>query len=305
LNGWKDSGSNPLQGHRMNRKKSNNGHLSLAEWRLLLRPRLLLMVCASTLTGAVLAPGRVSTWTVLQAVLAVGLLTAAATLLNQVQERGLDARMERTRDRPLATGRLPVPAALRLCAGLLLPGLLLLAGDPVALGLGLLAVAWYNLVYTPLKRLTSLAVLPGALCGALPPLIGWVSAGGGLLDRRVLLLSGLLAVWQVPHFMLLALRYRDDYARAGLPVFAAGLSEGGVLRVISAWTLAAAFAALAMAVCGGTSGLSGRLLLPALGSWLIYGFWRQARRGSLAPFFMRLNLFMLLVLAALLADHLV
>lgn len=279
--------------------------LSAGEWRLLLRPRLLLMVCASTFTGALLAPGVRDMGQVVQAVLAVGLLSAAGTLINQVQERDLDALMCRTMGRPLASGRLPVPVALGLSVLLLAAGLLLLASHPLALWLGLFAVLWYNALYTPLKRRTALAVLPGALCGALPPMIGWVCAGGSLDDRRVLLLAGLLTVWQVPHFMLLALKYRRDYARAGLPVFAEGLSDSAVVRVVVVWTLTASLAAMALVAFGGTSGMTGMLLLPAIGSWLAYALWRQVRQGTLLPLFMRLNLFMLLVLVALVADRLV
>ncbi len=279
-------------------------HLSPGDWGLLLRPRLLLMVCASALTGALLAPGPWDGSAALRATLAVGLLSAAGTLLNQVQERDLDALMQRTCTRPLASGRLSCAAGLVSAAIFLLAGLALLVHEPVALGLGLLAVGWYNGVYTPLKRRTALAVLPGALCGALPPLIGWACSGGSLVDRQVLLLAGLLAVWQVPHFLLLALKYRADYARAGLPVFAEGLSDAGVLRVVTVWTLAAALAALILAGFGGASGPLGMLLLPALGSWLVYGLWRQARQGSLAPLFMRVNMFMLLVLMTLVADRL-
>jgi len=283
----------------------NKPGLSVAEYNMLLRPRLLLMVCASSLTGALLAPIMPAPRVVLSSVTAVALLSIAGTLFNQVQERDLDARMRRTRNRPLATGRLPVPLALLAGALALLAGLALLRSWPLALGLGLLAVAWYNLVYTPLKRITPLAVLPGALCGALPPLIGWICAGGSLGDRRVLLLAGLLTIWQVPHFMLLALRHRDDYTRAGLPVFAEGLSSAGVVRVVVVWTLAAALSAVAVAAFGGAVGLLGKLFLPALGSWLIYGLWTQARKGCLTPLFMKVNLFLLLSFMVLLADHLV
>lgn len=278
--------------------------LSAHDWSLLLRPRLLVMVCCSALVGAILSSGSAPLSEALRAMLAVGLLTAGSTLLNQWQERDIDALMERTSVRPIACGKLSSPAIFLLIASLLSAGLALLAHSPIAAGLGCLAVLWYNGVYTPMKRLSSLAVLPGALCGALPPLIGWSLAGGSLLDHRVLLLAGLLTVWQVPHFLLLVLRYREDYQRAGLPVLAEKLSDAAVIRVIVTWTLAAALGALVLALFGPVKGWLGQLLLPACGSWLLLVLWRQSRQGSLAPLFVRINMFMGLVLAALLTDHL-
>lgn len=136
------------------------------------------------------------------------------------------------------------------------------------------------------------------------PLIGWSLAGGSLLDHRVLMLAGLLAVWQVPHFLLLVLRYREDYQRAGLPVLAEKLSDAAVVRVIVVWTLSAALGALVLAIFGPVKGWLGQLLLPACGSWLIVVLWRQSKQGSLAPLFVRINMFMGMVFAALLTDHL-
>lgn len=143
--------------------------LTAEDWSLLLRPRLLVMVCCSALVGAILSSGSAPWSEALRAMLAVGLLTAGSTLLNQWQERDIDARMVRTSARPLACGKLSSPAIFLLIASLLLAGFGLLAHSPIAAGLGCLAVLWYNGVYTPMKRVSSLAVLPGALCGALPP----------------------------------------------------------------------------------------------------------------------------------------
>ncbi len=276
--------------------------LTAAEWRLLLRPRLLAMVCASALTGALLVPAP-HLPSGLRAALAVGLLTIAGTLLNQLQECGLDARMERTRKRPLATGRLSAATARRMAAVAAFGGAALLLPSPPALLLGLLALLLYNGVYTPLKPRTPLAILPGALCGALPPLIGWLLAGGPS-GHGIFLLAALLAVWQVPHFLLLSLRYREDYRRAGLPVLADRLSPAAMRRVVAVWVLASAYGALLLAGFGPVRTGWGRLLLPAIGSWLLYGLWRRQRQGELRPFFLRLNLFMVLVMAGLLVARL-
>ncbi|RME41267.1 MAG: protoheme IX farnesyltransferase, partial [Deltaproteobacteria bacterium] len=242
-------------------------NLTAAEWTLLARPRLLLMVCASALTGALLA--RSGTWTdIVRASLAVGLFSFAGTLINQAQERHIDALMSRTRNRPLATGRLSVKAALVLALLLLAAGGGLLGHRPVALVLGVTALVLYNLVYTPLKSRTPLALFPGAVSGALPPLVGWAACGRSLLDGGVLLFALLLAVWQVPHFLLLMLKYRDDYRLAGLPVLAEQLDRTRLHLVVACWILAVG-SVLVFLGTGPGVGQSARLAMPVLGSWLI------------------------------------
>ena len=96
--------------------------------------------------------------------------------------------------------------------------MLFTAGGLLPVLLGLSALAWYLAVYTPLKRLTPLALPLGALCGAVPPLIGWGLAGGDPTDFRIVTLAGLFFLWQIPHFWLLQKRHADDYRRAGIPL---------------------------------------------------------------------------------------
>jgi protoheme IX farnesyltransferase len=93
------------------------------------------------------------------------------------------------------------------------------SGSLLPVLLGLTALAWYLAVYTPLKRRTPLALPLGALCGSVPPLIGWCLAGGAPTDFRIITLAGLFFIWQIPHFWLLQKRYADDYCRAGIPLF--------------------------------------------------------------------------------------
>ncbi len=127
--------------------------------------------------------------------------------------------MERTRRRPLPAGTLKPRDALALAMGPALSGfcLLWLVHNPSAALLALLALAWYNGVYTYPKRVTPVAVIPGALIGALPPAIGWTAAGSGILDPQVLSVSFFFSMWQVPHFWLLLFVHRSDYQKAGLP----------------------------------------------------------------------------------------
>ena len=92
-----------------------------------------------------------------------------------------------------------------------------LMGHPLAALLGLITVVWYNGIYTPLKRVTAFAAIPGGVVGAIPPVIGWVSGGGDPTDARIIVVAFFFFVWQVPHFWLLLMRIGGDYERAGLP----------------------------------------------------------------------------------------
>ncbi|RMG10980.1 MAG: protoheme IX farnesyltransferase [Planctomycetota bacterium] len=140
-----------------------------------------------------------------------------ANALNQCLERHHDAAMERTRGRPLPSGRVGLPLALVWSLSLLCGGTALLAlrsgsfAAVLALAVGVLYVA----AYTPLKRRTSLATLVGAVCGALPPLIGWAAASGGELGPGAWVLFAILFVWQIPHFLAIDWYYRDDYRSGG------------------------------------------------------------------------------------------
>lgn len=174
------------------------------------------------------------------------LLAAGSGALNQYQERGLDARMPRTRRRPLPAGEVRPRQALLFAAALLACGLTLLqrGGGTAAALLGVAAAAWYNGVYTGLKRRTALAFLPGALVGAIPPAIGWAAAGGSLADPRLAALCALLLLWQVPHFGLLLLAHGDEYAGAGLPSVSSALPRRRLARLVGGSMLAAAAAGL-------------------------------------------------------------
>lgn len=149
----------------------------------------------------------------------VTLLAMGGSAFNQLLERDIDALMTRTMLRPLPQGRLSTAIVTLVGACTILAGLALLAmpGDLLPPLLGGAALTWYLAVYTLLKRRTTLALLLGALCGAFPPLIGWCLAGGAPTDYRIILLAGLLFIWQIPHFWLLQERHEADYRRAGIP----------------------------------------------------------------------------------------
>jgi heme o synthase len=153
----------------------------------------------------------------LDTLLGIGLVSAGSAALNQALERTTDARMVRTADRPLASGRMPLAAGILAGLGALAVGAvwLLLHTNPLTVSLALLTAFSYVAVYTPLKRVTTLATFVGAFPGAMGPLLGWTAARGRI-EWPAVALFAILFVWQFPHFMAIAWLYRDDYARAGI-----------------------------------------------------------------------------------------
>jgi protoheme IX farnesyltransferase len=193
-----------------------------ADYLVLMRPRVAVMVLVTVLMGGLLA-GEPSLG-LLHAVLATGLVTAAASILNQWFERRTDAVMERTANRPLPAGRLGDREVLVIGVACAVSGLcymLLAVPYPLAAGVTAFTFASYLGLYTPLKRVTTLNTLVGAVPGAMPPVIGWVAVSGRF-DVAAILLFLILFVWQVPHFLAIAWMYRDDYARAGHKMLSVG-----------------------------------------------------------------------------------
>ena len=283
--------------------------------------RLTVAVTLTTAAGYLLAV-RGSAWDLRLArelglaVLGVFLLAAGAAGLNQWQERALDARMRRTRGRPLPSGRLDPSWALLMCGALLLLGLYCLAslaGDVVVLlALGGLAAAWYNGVYTYLKRVTAFAVFPGALIGALPPCIGYVAGGGSLRDPTILLFASFFFIWQVPHFWLLLLIVGDEYRAAGLPTITGKFTPPQLARITFIWMLATAVSVLAFPALSPRdyAGLWGLALVMAA-VWLAaksLGILRvpvaEEAGRSYRRAFRQINVFALLVLVCLVAGAL-
>lgn len=157
----------------------------------------------------------------------VALVAAGTNAFNQVRERDVDAQMPRTRGRPLPSGRVSLRAAAVFAGTISLAGVvyLALAVNLLTAGLAALTLASYVLLYTPLKRRTTLNTLIGAVPGALPIVGGWTAAGGAL-GPAVAALFGILFLWQLPHFLALAWIYREDYRRAGLAMLSVDDPDG-------------------------------------------------------------------------------
>jgi protoheme IX farnesyltransferase len=242
--------------------------------------------------------------------LGVLLLAMGACAMNEFQDRDIDARMERTRRRPIPAGTVKPVTAVAAAALLAAGGFLLLlwAHNLAAALIGLLAIVWYNGVYTYLKRVWAFAVVPGALIGALPPAIGWVAAGGEPLNPQVFALCFFFFIWQVPHFWLLLFKFGNDYSKAGLPSLTELFSPHRLASLTFVWMLATAASSLLLPIYRLTSSSWTSLGLVVCGLWLAWGATKLVR-GRLEPqiprlAFRRINLYALCVMALLMADAL-
>jgi protoheme IX farnesyltransferase len=237
----------------------------------LTRFRVALAAAITATAGRVLALG----FSIEAVPLALGalLVAAGALALNQRQERDIDLRMERTRARPLPSGRMPPSRALWIAALLVAIGEAALAftGGAKAALIALAIVIGYNAVYTPLKRHTAFAFIPGALFGALPPMIGWASAGAPLGASAPWAVVVFLFIWQAPHVWLLALAYPEDVMRSGLPNPIARFGRCGTARLAFAWIMAAIAAGLCLMLFRPAPALTSALVLAGAGAWLTLG----------------------------------
>jgi len=192
----------------------------VSDFVALTKPRLNLLVVATALAGFYLATDvPLSSWLAIHTVVGTWLVAAAAAAFNQVYERDTDGLMRRTRQRPLPAGRMLPATASRFAWVLAALGVtdLALGANPLAAAVALVTLLSYTLVYTPLKRLTPLSTLVGAIPGALPPVIGWAAARNAL-PVEAWILFAIVFLWQIPHFLAIAWMCRDDYGRANIPM---------------------------------------------------------------------------------------
>lgn len=257
------------------------------------------------IAGYLLARGGFS-WELVVVTAGVFLLACGSSTLNQIQERDIDGFMDRTQDRPLPSQRVSLSYAIGLAVIAIVSGaLIVLAASNVnAMVLGLIAVGWYNGVYTPLKRMTAFAAVPGGVVGAIPPIIGWVAAGGSALDPRILAVAFFFFMWQVPHFWLLLLfSCGEDYEKAGLPSMTRVFSHEQIARITFAWILGTAAACVLIPLFGAINNPWVNVGLFVSGIWLVARSFRIVRAGGgMASFrlaFKHVNLYAMYVIAIL------
>ena len=191
-----------------------------ADFVQLTKPRITFLVLVTTAVGYAIGVGPIFQPAVFFALLVgTALVSGGASALNQWAERDADARMLRTRSRPLPSGRLAPADAFAFGIAISVVGLVLLASAVNGLTalLAAASLASYVFVYTPLKRVTPLCTLVGAVPGAIPPMMGFAAAAG-TLGREAWALFAVLFLWQLPHFLSIAWIYREDYERGGFPM---------------------------------------------------------------------------------------
>jgi protoheme IX farnesyltransferase len=256
-----------------------------ADYYELTKPRMNALVVVTTVVGYAMATrGGWSEWALLlHTIVGTALTAAGASVLNQYVERDLDAKMPRTANRPLPAGRVSPVEALGFGVILSSAGVLYLATlvNPLASALAALTLVTYVFAYTPLKTRTSLCTVVGAVPGAIPPMIGFAAVDGAVTPGAWALFS-ILFFWQLPHFLAIAILYRDDYAAGGMKMLPVLDPDGAFTgRQIVLWALALIPVSLFPGVVGMT-GVAYFLAAAALGVAFLYFAVRCALTGSRA-----------------------
>jgi protoheme IX farnesyltransferase len=278
-----------------------------AVWADLVKARLTALVVITTLVGFYVASkGSVDLVLMLHTVAGTALLASGAAALNQLLEREHDAKMRRTEDRPLPSGRLS-PETVLIAGGVLcLGGLLYLAAKVNYLTalLGVLTLVSYLFVYTPLKRVTTLNTAIGAIPGAIPPLMGWTGARGEITSDGWTLFA-ILFFWQLPHFLAIAWLYKEDYARAGFAMLPVVDVDG---RRTGSQAVSHTLGLLPVSLCPTLFGLAGgfyfisALLLSVTFVWFAVQFSRQLTPKRARQLFFASILYLPLLLGSLVLD---
>lgn len=268
------------------------------------------MVAFTTALGYILALNSYETFS-LYPVTGIFLLACSAAALNHFQERRTDLLMERTMHRPLPSGMISPSAVLAVSFLFLIlgGGILILKSNLLTLGIGLMTFFWYNAVYTPLKKIFSLAIIPGSLVGALPPIAGWVAAGGDIFDPKILLIASFFFVWQIPHFWILLLVYGNDYARGGFPTLTNSLSKKQLMNITFTWLILTNVIALAINFFGILNFYISNIFLILICIWLFIQSVKfnnsAGEKIEMKNMFIRINIFALLIITILSLDKLI
>lgn len=266
-------------------------------------------VALTTIAGYLLASGQFDSGMILPT-LGIFILACGSSALNHYQDSDRDMLMERTKNRPIPAGKISRNNTLLIAILLSAIGsvLIYIGSDFVGFQLGLLALIWYNAIYTPMKRKTAFAVIPGSVIGAIPPVVGWVAGGGSITDPHAIILAFFFFIWQVPHFWLLMLRYGKEYEKAGYPAITSLYNDKQIRYITFLWTFATAISALMIPLFGLITSKTITILLMLAVFWLVVVFAGLLRKQvtTFNPFyyFMRINYFVLAVIIFLSIDPL-
>jgi protoheme IX farnesyltransferase len=278
------------------------------DFRDLTKPRLNAVVVITTLVGYCVVARDSVEWVHLMFTLTgTGLAAAGASVFNQVIERRFDALMQRTADRPLPAGRIsPFEACIfGLLLGVAGIGLLAFAVNTVTALLGTITLGTYLFIYTPAKRWTTLCTLLGAIPGALPVAMGATAATGNITAIAIVLFL-ILFMWQIPHFLAIAILYRDDYERGGFSILPVGDKN---LDATSRQVVLYCLALIPVTIFPGMLGTSGRLyviiaiILNAMFTWLGIALARNRDQKHARRLFFASLGYLLCLLPSMVIDH--
>ena len=279
----------------------------VADFVELTKPRITALVLVTAAVGYAVGGGAaLSAINFMLFMVGTALLCGGASALNQYLERDADARMTRTSRRPLPAGRLTPPDALAFGLTISAVGLVVLAGvNLLTLALGAASLLSYVLAYTPLKRVTSLCTVVGAVPGALPPLMGWAAARGSLGPAGWGLFA-ILFLWQLPHFLAIGWLYREDYARGGFPMLAVSDRDGsssGRQAALYATALLPVTLAAGLLAAAGKAYLWGALVLGVVFLACALAFLWNRSTGSARRLFLVSVLYLPLLLCLMVFDR--
>jgi protoheme IX farnesyltransferase len=276
----------------------------------LVKFRITTFVTVTTAFGYIAACGRIDI-NIISVLFGVLLLAFGSAALNHFQEKDFDVKMDRTKHRPLPSGRISHKNVLKISITLVVLGsiILLIWTNILALSLGLLNLIWYNIVYTLLKRKSAFAIVPGSLVGAIPPVIGWVAAGGSLLDPQISVIAFFFFIWQIPHFWLLLLLFDKDYRQAGFPTLTELFTREQLSRITFVWIISTAVTGLLIPLFGIVSDFWINIALfisGALLTWKAFGLLVKSNDFSVFGYnFKYINYFALFVVFLVSIDKLI
>lgn len=267
-------------------------------------------VTVTTAFGYIAASSKIDLM-IVPVLLGVLFLAFGSAALNHYQEKDFDSKMNRTKGRPIPSGRISPVNVSKISLVLILLGSVILITwtNLLTLSLGLLNLIWYNSIYTLLKRKTPFAIVPGSLVGAIPPAIGWTSAGGSLLDPQIIIIAFFFFIWQIPHFWLLLLVMDKDYQQAGFPTLTQIFNHVQLSRITFIWIISTAVTGLMIPLFGIVNDLwinLGLFLSAALLSWKAFGLLVQSTDFSVFRLnFRYINYFALFVVFIVSIDKLI
>ena len=276
----------------------------------LVKYKVSLAVTFTAITGYIVYTGSLDLQ-IIKLALGVFILAGGSSALNEYQESSSDSKMARTMPRPIPSGKISPFKALIISILFILTGqvVLYLAFGLVTYLLGFFNVVWYNLVYTNLKRITSFAVVPGSLVGAVPVFMGWTAAGGFLFESTIVFIAFFIFIWQIPHFWLLMLKYGDEYKQAGFKTINHSFPTESLKIIIFTWVMATSAFSISMPLFLKNISLLFFLLIFALNIIFVLIFTSlslgKVNEFSIKKSFISFNIYMFLFMLMLMIHHLI